>query len=133
MIWVTDAFVEERRHNEHQLQIRQLQVRAATDEPVCLTAIRCEHAAAADQVVDELPRFVGGEQGVVEGVEPDQGDVAQQLTETLGVNFNTIIANARTDALLEESQRLTSELQARSEELQDQQRVDQLIEMTHRR
>ncbi len=45
----------------------------------------------------------------------------EQLTETLGVNFNTIIANARTDALLEESQRLTSELQARSEELQDQQ------------
>ncbi|HEY0934138.1 MAG TPA: response regulator, partial [Trebonia sp.] len=32
-----------------------------------------------------------------------------------------IIANARTDALLEESQRLTSELQARSEELQSQQ------------
>ena len=48
-------------------------------------------------------------------------DFLEQLTETLGVNFNTIIANARTDALLEESQRLTSELQARSEELQDQQ------------
>jgi signal transduction histidine kinase/HAMP domain-containing protein/CheY-like chemotaxis protein len=45
----------------------------------------------------------------------------EQLTETLGVNFNTIIANARTDALLEESQRLASELQARSEELQAQQ------------
>jgi signal transduction histidine kinase/HAMP domain-containing protein/CheY-like chemotaxis protein len=44
-----------------------------------------------------------------------------QLTETLGVNFNTIIANARTDTLLEESQRLTTELQARSEELQAQQ------------
>jgi signal transduction histidine kinase/CheY-like chemotaxis protein/HAMP domain-containing protein len=43
------------------------------------------------------------------------------LTETLGVNVNTIIANARTDALLEQSQRLTSELQARSEELQAQQ------------
>jgi signal transduction histidine kinase/CheY-like chemotaxis protein/HAMP domain-containing protein len=45
----------------------------------------------------------------------------EQLTETLGVNFNTIIANARTDVLLEESQRLASELQARSEELQAQQ------------
>ena len=52
---------------------------------------------------------------------PVQTDFLEQLTETLGVNFNTIIANARTDALLEESQRLTSELQARSEELQDQQ------------
>ena len=52
---------------------------------------------------------------------PVQTDFLEQLTETLGLNFNTIIANARTDTLLEESQRLTSELQARSEELQDQQ------------
>ena len=52
---------------------------------------------------------------------PVQTDFLEQLTETLGVNFNTIIANSRTDALLEESQRLTSELQARSEELQNQQ------------
>ena len=52
---------------------------------------------------------------------PVQTDFLEQLTETLGVNFNTIIANARTDALLEESQRLASELQARSEELQSQQ------------
>jgi signal transduction histidine kinase/DNA-binding response OmpR family regulator len=50
-----------------------------------------------------------------------QTDFLEQLTETLGVNFNTIIANARTDALLDESQRLASELQARSEELQSQQ------------
>ena len=52
---------------------------------------------------------------------PVQTDFLEQLTETLGVNFNTIIANARTDTLLEESQRLTSELQARSVELQNQQ------------
>jgi signal transduction histidine kinase/CheY-like chemotaxis protein len=50
-----------------------------------------------------------------------QTDFLEQLTETLGVNVNTIIANARTDVLLEESQRLASELQARSEELQAQQ------------
>ncbi len=50
-----------------------------------------------------------------------QTDFLEQLTETLGVNFNTIIANARTDTLLGESQRLASELQARSEELQSQQ------------
>jgi signal transduction histidine kinase/HAMP domain-containing protein/CheY-like chemotaxis protein len=52
---------------------------------------------------------------------PVQTDFLEQLTETLGVNFNTIIANARTDTLLAESQRLASELQARSEELQSQQ------------
>ena len=41
-----------------------------------------------------------------------------QLAETLGISVNAIIANSRTDALLEESQRLTAELQARSSELQ---------------
>uniref|UniRef100_UPI001C551098 response regulator n=1 Tax=Amycolatopsis anabasis TaxID=1840409 RepID=UPI001C551098 len=50
-----------------------------------------------------------------------QRDFLEQLMETIGVNVNTIIANARTDALLEESQRLAQELQARSEELQAQQ------------
>ncbi|MCQ0025518.1 HAMP domain-containing protein [Streptomyces somaliensis DSM 40738] len=48
-------------------------------------------------------------------------DFLEQLMEMLGVNVNTIVANARTDELLEESQRLASELQARSEELQVQQ------------
>ena len=47
-----------------------------------------------------------------------QIDFLEQFTETLGVSVNAIIANARTDALLEQSQRLTAELQARSEELQ---------------
>ncbi|MFE0021988.1 HAMP domain-containing protein [Amycolatopsis sp. NPDC059021] len=50
-----------------------------------------------------------------------QRDFLEQLMETIGVNVNTIIANARTDSLLEESQRLAAELQARSEELQAQQ------------
>ncbi|MFV2119334.1 HAMP domain-containing protein, partial [Streptomyces sp. Act-28] len=48
-------------------------------------------------------------------------DFLEQLMEMLGVNVNTIVANARTDELLEESQRLASELQSRSEELQVQQ------------
>ncbi|WP_369192905.1 HAMP domain-containing protein [Streptomyces djakartensis] len=48
-------------------------------------------------------------------------DFLTQLMETLGVNLNTIVANARTDELLVESQRLTVELQARSTELQVQQ------------
>src|ERR1700761_9582898 len=42
----------------------------------------------------------------------------EQLAETLGISVNAIIANSRTDALLEESQRLTAELQVRSGELQ---------------
>jgi signal transduction histidine kinase/HAMP domain-containing protein/FixJ family two-component response regulator len=45
-------------------------------------------------------------------------DFLEQLMETIGVNVNTMIANARTDALLEQSQRLTAELQARQDELQ---------------
>ncbi|MDX3231974.1 HAMP domain-containing protein [Streptomyces sp. ME19-01-6] len=48
-------------------------------------------------------------------------DFLEQLAETIGVNINTIVANARTDELLEESQRLAAELQARSEELQARQ------------
>ncbi|HWG14902.1 MAG TPA: HAMP domain-containing protein [Streptosporangiaceae bacterium] len=49
---------------------------------------------------------------------PVQTDFLEQLTETLGVNVNTIVANARTDSLLKESQRLTGELQAQQDELQ---------------
>jgi signal transduction histidine kinase/CheY-like chemotaxis protein/HAMP domain-containing protein len=48
-------------------------------------------------------------------------DFLDQLMETVGVNVNTIVANARTDELLGESQRLAGELQARSEELQARQ------------
>ncbi|MGP4094753.1 HAMP domain-containing protein [Nonomuraea sp. KM90] len=40
---------------------------------------------------------------------------------TIGVAINTIIANARTEALLSESQRLAQQLQGRSDELQRQQ------------
>ncbi|MEV5411958.1 HAMP domain-containing protein [Thermopolyspora sp. NPDC052614] len=44
-----------------------------------------------------------------------------QLSETIGVTINTIIANSRTEVLLKESQRLATELQERSDELQRQQ------------
>src|SRR5215831_5475162 len=49
---------------------------------------------------------------------PIQVAFLEQLTETLGVSVNAIVASARTDALLQQSQRLTAELQARSAELQ---------------
>ncbi len=45
----------------------------------------------------------------------------EQLTETIGVSLNTIIANMRTEELLEQSQSLTQELQSQSGELQAQQ------------
>jgi signal transduction histidine kinase/HAMP domain-containing protein/ActR/RegA family two-component response regulator len=45
-------------------------------------------------------------------------DFLEQLMEAIGINVNTMIANARTDALLDQSQRLTAELQARQMELQ---------------
>ncbi|HWN23126.1 MAG TPA: response regulator, partial [Gaiellaceae bacterium] len=44
-----------------------------------------------------------------------------QLSESIGVVLNTIQANMRTEALLEQSQTLTQELQSQSEELQAQQ------------
>jgi signal transduction histidine kinase/CheY-like chemotaxis protein/HAMP domain-containing protein len=49
---------------------------------------------------------------------PIQIAFLEQLAETLGISVNAIIANSRTDSLLEQSQRLTAELQARSSELQ---------------
>jgi len=49
---------------------------------------------------------------------PIQIAFVEQLAETLGVSVNAIIATSRTDALLQQSQRLTVELQARSSELQ---------------
>ncbi|WP_432075280.1 HAMP domain-containing protein [Streptomyces wuyuanensis] len=52
---------------------------------------------------------------------PVHRDFLGQLMEMIGVNVNTIVANARTDELLGESQRLATELQSRSEELQVQQ------------
>jgi signal transduction histidine kinase/DNA-binding response OmpR family regulator/HAMP domain-containing protein len=45
----------------------------------------------------------------------------EQVTETIGVVLNTIIANMRTEELLAQSQRLTQELQSQSVELQQQQ------------
>ncbi|MBA2425596.1 MAG: HAMP domain-containing protein [Actinobacteria bacterium] len=45
----------------------------------------------------------------------------EQLTETIGVTLNSIIASMRTEELLEQSQSLAQELQSQSEELQTQQ------------
>jgi signal transduction histidine kinase/ActR/RegA family two-component response regulator len=49
-----------------------------------------------------------------------------QFVNTIGVAFNTILANARTEVLLGESQRLATQLQERSDELQRQQAELQL-------
>jgi signal transduction histidine kinase/DNA-binding response OmpR family regulator/HAMP domain-containing protein len=42
----------------------------------------------------------------------------EQLAETIGIVINAIVANMRTEELLEQSQSLTQELQSRQEELQ---------------
>jgi signal transduction histidine kinase/CheY-like chemotaxis protein/HAMP domain-containing protein len=49
---------------------------------------------------------------------PIQIDFLEQFAETLGISVNAIIANSRTDTLLDQSQQLATELQARSSELQ---------------
>ncbi|MFF0482892.1 HAMP domain-containing protein [Streptomyces sp. NPDC004435] len=53
-------------------------------------------------------------------------DFLEQLMETVGVNLSTIVANSRTDELLDESQRLAGELRSRTEELQVRQEELQL-------
>src|ERR1700729_3031496 len=79
-------------------------------------------APAANLVV--LPLLFEGEVlGVVELASfskftPIQIDFLEQFAETLGISVNAIIANSRTDTLLDQSQQLATELQARSSELQ---------------
>ncbi|MDQ0945460.1 HAMP domain-containing protein [Streptomyces sp. V1I1] len=48
-------------------------------------------------------------------------DFLDRFSETVGVIVKSLIASARTDELLEQSQRLTSELSTRSQELQSRQ------------
>ncbi|TQK42896.1 signal transduction histidine kinase [Streptomyces sp. SLBN-118] len=48
-------------------------------------------------------------------------DFLDQFIETVGVNLSSLIANVRTDELLDQSQRLTAELSTRSGELQARQ------------
>ncbi|MFF3455085.1 HAMP domain-containing protein [Streptomyces sp. NPDC002730] len=48
-------------------------------------------------------------------------DFIDQFIETVGVNVSSLIANVRTDELLDQSQRLTAELSTRSRELQARQ------------
>ncbi|MET7617843.1 HAMP domain-containing protein [Streptomyces sp. NPDC005408] len=48
-------------------------------------------------------------------------DFLDQFIETVGVNVSSLIANVRTDELLDQSQRLTAELSTRSGELQARQ------------
>ncbi|GAA1073353.1 HAMP domain-containing protein [Kitasatospora arboriphila] len=70
---------------------------------------------AEDQVLGVI------ELATVHGFTAVHRGLLDQLMETIGVNVNTILANARTDELLGESQRLTAELQTRSRELQSRQ------------
>jgi signal transduction histidine kinase/CheY-like chemotaxis protein len=44
-------------------------------------------------------------------------DFLDQVTEALGVNVSSLVANARTDELLTESQRLTAELRSQQQEM----------------
>src|SRR4029077_159250 len=46
-----------------------------------------------------------------------------QLSESIGVVLNVMIANLRTEQLLEQSQKLTQELQTQSSELTDRQQA----------
>ncbi|MEV7617432.1 HAMP domain-containing protein [Streptomyces sp. NPDC089799] len=52
---------------------------------------------------------------------PVHRDFLEQFTEFLGASVSSLIANARTDELLERSQQLTAELSARGQELQSRQ------------
>ncbi|MET9378223.1 HAMP domain-containing protein [Streptomyces sp. NPDC002992] len=100
---------------------------AADGVPADYISISCGLGRTAPGSLIVLPIVVDDQVlGVIElasftAFTPVHRDFLEQLMETVGVNVNTIVANARTDELLGESQRLARELQARSEELQVQQ------------
>ncbi|NUR61630.1 MAG: response regulator, partial [Catenulispora sp.] len=78
---------------------------------------------ATNVIVLPVP-FEGQTLGVIELASVNEftqvhRDFLEALKETIGVAVNTITTNARTDALLRESQRLTAELQSRQEDLQE--------------
>ena len=104
---------------------------AKTRKPVVLTEVPAGYARISSAIGESRPVnvmivpivFQDQVLGVIEAgslwpFTPTQRDFLEQLMETIGVNVNTMIANARTDALLEQSQRLTAELQSRQMELQ---------------
>ncbi|WP_189131901.1 HAMP domain-containing protein [Wenjunlia tyrosinilytica] len=103
---------------------RSRQTIAVDDVPEGYVAISSGLGRAAPASLIVLPIVVEGQVlGVIElaAVHPFtqvHRGFLDQLMETVGVNMNTIVANARTDELLDESQRLAGELRARSEELQ---------------
>ncbi|WP_354638798.1 HAMP domain-containing protein [Kitasatospora camelliae] len=97
---------------------------SVTDLPPGYAVISSSLGAASPRELRVLPIVVEDQLlGVVElaalrpFTQAHHGLLAQ-FTEAVGTNLSTLLANARTDVLLEESQRLTAELQARSVELQ---------------
>ncbi len=79
---------------------------------------------AAPQNIIVLPViFEGQVKGVLElasfeRFNPTHQAFLEQLTESIGIVLNTIVANMRTEDLLKQSQSLAQELQSRQEELQ---------------
>src|SRR5579884_3477471 len=68
--------------------------------------------------------FEGQVKGVLElasfeGFNPTHQAFLEQLTESIGIVLNTIEANMRTEALLEQSQSLAQQLQTRQQQLQN--------------
>jgi signal transduction histidine kinase/HAMP domain-containing protein/ActR/RegA family two-component response regulator len=104
---------------------------AKTKKPVLVTGAPADYVKISSGLGEATPVnlvvmpivFEGEVLGVIEvgafnAFTRTHQDFLEQLMEAIGVNVNALMANARTDALLEESQRLADELQTRQEELQ---------------
>jgi hypothetical protein len=68
-IRVAEPLLEVRCGREYQFQVGQFEISAALDEAVRLTDVGREHAASADEVVQQFQRFLRREQCVVRHVE----------------------------------------------------------------
>ncbi|MGW8949347.1 HAMP domain-containing protein [Streptomyces sp. NPDC055709] len=100
---------------------------AVDDLPPGYVTISSGLGAGTPAALIVLPILVEGQVlGAVElaSLRPFTGihrDFLDQFVETVGVIVSSLIAHARTDELLDQSQRLTSELRTRSQELQARQ------------
>ena len=80
-----EALVEERCRCPDQFDVRQIEFGAAADESVGLAHVRGQHAATAQEVVEQFAGLLGVEQAVVAHLEPQGGNqVIQKVLSDLG-------------------------------------------------
>ena len=91
---IAEAFLEERRRCPDQFKVGQFKVGPAADEPVGLADVGGQHAAPAQQVVEQLFGFLSVEKAVVRHIETQGGD---QMIHQVLADFGRVVDDADTE------------------------------------